>query len=60
MLLIEDNDVVQALPADGPDNAFNEGILPWRARRCDNLLNRETPDPSLDQLAIDPISVTLK
>ena len=31
MSLIEDNHVVQALPTDGPDDAFDVGILPGRA-----------------------------
>ena len=33
MSLIEDDDVVQTLATDGPDDAFDVGILPERAWR---------------------------
>ena len=32
MPLVEDDDVVQTLATDGPDDAFDVGILPGRAR----------------------------
>jgi len=31
--LIENSDMIKTIPADRPDNAFNEGILPRRSRR---------------------------
>ena len=58
MPLVENNDVVQKIPAYGSDNSFNEGILPWRARRCDNFLDTKALDPSSDSLTINSIPIT--
>ena len=55
--LIENNDVIQAIPTYGPDNAFGIRILPRRARRSEDLLDTQALDPSPDGLAIDTIAV---
>ncbi len=60
MSLVDDNDMVQTVPAARPDNAFTKRILPWRARRCDKLLDTQTPDPSLNLLTINRIPITQK
>ena len=49
--------MIQTVSAYGPDNSFNERILPWRARRRDNLLNTKTLDPSPDLLTINRIPI---
>ena len=56
--LIEDNDMIQTIPTNGSDHAFNERILPRRARRRDHILDIETLDPPLDSFSINSISVS--
>ena len=35
--LVQDDDVVEKLAAEGANDAFSEGVLPGRARRSENL-----------------------
>lgn len=56
--LVENNDVIETISAYGSDNSFNEGILPWRARRCDNPLDIQTSYPTLNLLTINRIPIT--
>jgi len=60
MSLVDDNDMVQTVTADGSNNAFTKRILPWRARRRDNLLDTQTPDPSMHLLTINRIPIMQK
>ena len=39
--LIENNDVIQTIPAYGSDNSCNEGVLLWPARHRDKLLDTQ-------------------
>jgi len=39
VLLIEDDDVIETFAADRANDAFNIGVLPWRSRRGDDLLD---------------------
>jgi hypothetical protein len=55
--LIESNNMIQTVSAYGPDNSFNERILPRRARGRNDLLDTEAPDPSLNQIAINRIPI---
>jgi len=57
VLLIENDDVIQTIPADGTDQALNERILPRRARHGDNRFYTEGLDPSLNGFTINAISV---
>ena len=41
--LIKDDDVIETFAANRPDNALDIGILPWRSRRGDDLLDRHRP-----------------
>jgi len=54
---IEDNDVVQAFPADGPNQAFDHWILPGRARRNEFLFQAQALDSAHEIRAIDAISI---
>ena len=38
--LIEDDDVIETFAADRADDALDVGILPWRSRCSDDLLDR--------------------
>jgi len=58
VLLVKNDDMIQAIPADGSDPAFNERILPRRARCCEDILNAQILDPSSDDLTVDAISVS--
>jgi hypothetical protein len=39
MILVEDEEVIEALPAHGPDKAFHVGILPRRPRGARHLVD---------------------
>jgi len=39
--LAEGDEIVQALPPDGPDQPFAEGICRWRVNRCFNYSHAE-------------------
>jgi hypothetical protein len=39
MMLIEDDDVIEALAAHRANDALDVGVLPRRARRSNNLLD---------------------
>src|SRR5229473_5085258 len=41
--LVQDDDVVEKLAAEGADDAFGEGVLPGRARRSENLGQAQCP-----------------
>jgi hypothetical protein len=56
--LVENNYVIKTISAYGSDNSFNEGILPWRPGRCDNLLDTKALDPSSESLTINGIPIT--
>ena len=58
MPLIENDDMIQAVSADGTDQALNERILPRRARRRDDRFYTQALDPSLHGFTIDAISVS--
>jgi len=58
MSLIEDDDVIQTIPANGTDHAFDEWILPGRSARRYHLLDTQTLDPSSHSVTIDAIAVT--
>ena len=56
--LIEHDDVIQTVPANGTDHAFDEWILPRRSARCYHLLDTQALDPSSHSVTIDAIAVT--
>ena len=56
--LIENNNMIQAIPAYGPDNSFNERILPRRARGRNDLLDTQALDPSSNLLTVNGIPIT--
>ena len=58
MPLIENDDMIQAVSADGTDQALNERILPRRARRRDNRFYTQALDRSVHGFTIAAISVS--
>ena len=50
MSFVEHDDVVEALPTDGADQALAIGVLPWRSRCCQHFLDAHRPH-SLGDLA---------
>jgi hypothetical protein len=56
--LIENNNMIQAVSAYGPDNSFNERVLPRRARGRNNLLDTQALDPSSNLLTVNGIPIT--
>ena len=55
--LMENNDVVQALPSNGPDQALNVGVLP-RALRCgQNFVNAQPIRRLAEFLAVRTVAV---
>ena len=57
MIPVENDHVVQAFPADRTDHALDIRILPGRARRCENLLDPEGIDGSVEVIAVDSIPI---
>ncbi len=58
MTLVKDNNVIQTLPADAPNDAFDIGILP-RAPRCDGtFLHSQTAHAFSKAISIDSIAIT--
>ena len=55
--LIEHDDVIQTIPANRTDHAFDERILPRRSGRCNHFLDSQALDPSLHGVTIDAISL---
>jgi hypothetical protein len=56
--LVEDDDVIETFAADRADDAFDVGILPWRSRRGDDLLDRHRLDTIGEGLPIRSVAVS--
>jgi hypothetical protein len=56
--LVEDDDVIETFAADRADDALDVGILPWRSRRSDDLLDRHRLDTIAEGLPIRSVSVS--
>jgi hypothetical protein len=59
---IEDDNLIETFAADRADDALDIGVLPWRSRCCDDLLDRlrcrnENREPTADRRVI--ISTTV-
>jgi len=50
--LVEDDDVIETFAADRADDAFDVGILPWRSRCGDDLLDRHRLNTIAEDLPI--------
>ena len=50
--LIEDDDVIETFAADRADDALDIGILPWRSRRGDDLIDCHRLDTIAEGLPI--------
>src|ERR1035438_2060392 len=57
MLLVLDDDVVEAVPAEGADHALAEGIGRRRARRSGEESGAESADAAVEVGAVDRVSV---
>jgi hypothetical protein len=57
MLLVFDDDVVEAVPAEGADHALAEGIGRRRARRSGEDSGAESADAAVEVGAVDRVSV---
>src|SRR6267378_5111407 len=55
--LMEDDDVVQALPSNGPDQALRVGILPWGSRRSEDFPNAHPFRGLTELLSVNTIAV---
>ncbi len=55
--LVEDDDVVEDLAADAANHAFDEGVLPRRARRGENLGDADPFHASPELVAVDAIAI---
>src|SRR5262245_15915120 len=58
MSLVQDEDMIQALSADGTDHPLDKRILPGRARGDADLANPHLLDSPRKLLAVDAVSVT--
>jgi hypothetical protein len=57
MIFIEDDQMVETLPAYAADQAFREWILERRPRRDDHFLDAHPCDSLTEILAIDTVPV---
>jgi len=55
--LIQDDHMVEELAADGADHAFDQGILPWRTGRRENLGDAHAVHPSPKLAAVDAVAI---
>jgi len=55
--LVEDNDVVEYVAADGANHALDEGVLPRRAGRGENLGDADPFHASPELVAVDAIAI---
>src|SRR6266700_3319838 len=55
MPLVQDDDMIQTLPPDTPDEPFNIGILPRTPWRNEDLLDAHMLDPLSKGCAIDTV-----
>jgi hypothetical protein len=57
MRLVQDEEVVEALPADGADEPLHERVLPGRVGGGQNLADPHARDASREGFPVDPISI---
>ena len=58
MVLVEDHHMIQALPADTPDQSLDIRVLPWTPWGDDNVLHTHVPDALPKGCPGDAIAVT--
>ena len=58
MLFAQDNDVVDALASDRPDQSFGEAVLPRRAWGNGLVTDAHGAQSADDKCAVDPIPIT--
>ena len=56
--LIEDDDVIKTFAADRADDALDIGVLPWRSRCSDDLLDRHRLNTIAEGLTIRRFAVS--
>src|SRR5260370_6930622 len=57
MLFAHDNDVVDALASDRPDQSFGKAVLPRRARGDGLVTDAHGSESARDDSAVDPIPI---
>ena len=55
---VEDDEMVQAVPADRADQAFDVGILPGTPGDGEHFFHLEGGDPQTNFLAVDVVSIS--
>ena len=58
MSLVQDEEMIQALAADGADHPLHEGVLPGRAGGGEDLADPHRCDSPRERLAVDRVSIT--
>ena len=58
MALVKDNSVIQALPADATNHAFDIGVLPRAPRRAGAVFHSQTAHASSEAISINNIAIT--
>ena len=57
MLLIQDNQVVEALAAERPDDSFDDGVCLWGVNRRRDTVDTDAPGAPAEVTAIDGIPI---
>jgi hypothetical protein len=60
MALVEDDQVIQAIPSDRSDQALNVGVLPWRTLCRWSIPNAHGVQPLLEDLAKGAVTISNK
>jgi len=57
LLLAQRQDVIQALPAEGPHNSFPDGVRPGRLSACPDALDAEPGEPGGEVGTVGTVAV---
>lgn len=58
MVLVENNNVIQAFSSNRTDHAFSVGVEPGRARSRDYFLDAHIGNPIAERRSVDSVTVT--
>jgi len=53
----EDDDVIEALPANAPNDALNKRILPWTLRSSDHFVDIHSFNPVAEMATVNSVTI---
>ena len=58
VLLVDHDDMIEALSTDTADEALNVRILPWRLRGSNDFLDAQVVDALLEGVTVNAVAIT--